>query len=75
MWNGLASGADTILFWCWRDEVFGCESGGYGLIGLDGLAEERLAGMRMTSGVIDKYQDMLAAYQPSAARIGVWFIP
>ena len=27
VWNGIACGADTILFWCWRDEVFGRESG------------------------------------------------
>jgi len=73
VWNGLASGADTILFWCWRDEVFGCESGGYGLIGLDGLAEERMAGMRMTGGVIERNQALLDAYQPSAAKVGVWF--
>lgn len=75
IWNGLASGADTILFWCWRDEVFGRESGGYGLIGLDGLAEERMAGMRMTGEVIDRHQDLLDAYQPSAAKVGVLFSP
>ena len=28
LWNGLASGADTLLIWCWRDEVFGRESSG-----------------------------------------------
>jgi beta-galactosidase len=38
VWNGLASGADTILFWCWRDEVFGRESAGFGISGADGLA-------------------------------------
>ena len=50
IWNGLACGADTILFWCWSDEVFGTESGGFGLIGRDGLAEERLAAMKITGG-------------------------
>lgn len=75
VWNGLASGADTILFWCWRDEVFGCESGGYGVIGLDGLAEERLAGMRMTGEVIARNQALLDGYQPSAPTVGVLFSP
>ncbi len=75
IWNGLACGADTILFWCWRDEVFGCESGGYGLIGLDGLAEERLAGMRMTGKVIEDHRALLDHYQPSAASVGVLFSP
>lgn len=22
LWNGIACGADAVLFWCWRDEVF-----------------------------------------------------
>lgn len=75
IWNGLACGADTILFWCWRDEVFGPESGGYGLIGLDGLAEERIAAMRVTGGVLEKQQALIDNYAPSAARVGVLFSP
>ena len=48
LWNGLGCGADTILFWCWRDEVFGRESAGFGISGRDGCAEERLAATRVT---------------------------
>ena len=75
IWNGLACGADTILFWCWRDEVFGCESGGYGLSGLDGLAEERLAAMRVTGKVVEQHRSLLDAYQPAPATVGVLFSP
>ena len=57
IWTGISSGADTILFWCWRDEVFGSESSGFGLIGSDGLAEPRLAAMRKTARVLDQYRD------------------
>ncbi|MEI8079118.1 MAG: beta-galactosidase, partial [bacterium] len=75
IWNGLACGADTILFWCWRDEVFGCESGGYGLSGLDGLAEERLAAMRVTGKLVEQHRALLDAYQPTPATVGVLFSP
>ncbi len=75
IWNGYACGADTILFWCWRDEVFCREAGGYGLIGLDGLAEERLAAMRVTGDVLSRYNDVLEQYKPCAAEVGVLFSP
>ncbi len=75
VWNGLACGADTILFWCWRDEVFTCEAGGYGLIGLDGLAEERLQAMRQTGQVLRQHADLLAAYEPDNGTFGVLFSP
>lgn len=75
IWNGLACGADTILFWCWRDEVFGRESAGFGLSGNDGLAEERLAAMRVTGGLIDRHRELLDAYQPVRPEVGVLFSP
>ena len=75
IWNGIACGADTILFWCWRDEVFGRESDGFGIIGNDGLAEERLAAMQKTGRIVKQHQDLLKAYQPDEAQTGVLFSP
>ena len=75
IWNGIACGADTVLFWCWRDEVFGRESAGFGLIGRDGLAEERLAAMRVTGDAIRKHKELLDGYRPCPAEIGVLFSP
>lgn len=75
VWNGIACGAEKILFWCWRNEVFGRESGGFGIAGDDGLAEERLSAMRATHTVIDREADLLAAYQPVQPRVGVLFSP
>jgi beta-galactosidase len=74
-WNGIACGADTILFWCWRDEVFGRESAGFGLSGDDGLAEERLAAMRITGGLIEEHSDLLKSYRPAKPQVGVFFSP
>lgn len=75
IWNGLACGADTILFWCWRDEVFGREAGGFGLIGLDGHAEERLSALRHTAQVLKDHGGTLASYRPAPATVGLLFSP
>jgi len=75
VWNGIACGAEKILFWCWRNEVFGRESGGFGIAGDDGLAEERLAAMRGTHEVIDRHAERLSDYQPVQPEVGVLFSP
>ena len=75
VWNGIACGADTILFWCWRDEVFGRESGGFGISGSDGLAEERLAAMKVTGKLIKDYSNLIAKYKPTKPEVGVFFSP
>ncbi len=75
IWNGLACGAEVVLFWCWRDEVFGRESGNFGLSGADGLAEERLAAMRVTGGLLAEHRELMAGYKPAAPRVGVLFSP
>jgi len=75
VWTGVSSGADTILFWCWRDEVFGSESSGFGLAGADGLAEPRLAAMRKTSDLMSAYKEELASYMPHTPAVGVYFSP
>ncbi len=75
IWNGLACGADTILFWCWRDEVFGREAAGFGLAGSDGLADERLEAMQQTGQLLREYASLLDDYRPARAEIGVLFSP
>ncbi len=75
IWNGIASGADTVLFWCWRNEIFGRESGGFGLAGDDGLAEERLNAMRKTHAVLDKNRSLIENYQVDEGEVGVLFSP
>ena len=75
VWTGISAGADAILFWCWRDEVFGRESTGFGLAGNDGLAPERLAAMRKTGAVLKMHGDLLRAYEPAPAEVGILFSP
>jgi beta-galactosidase len=75
IWNGIACGAETILFWCWRDEVFGRESSGFGLSGTDGLADERLDAMRRTGALLSEHADLIGTYRPLPAEVGVLFSP
>jgi len=75
VWNGLACGADAILFWCWRDEVFGRESSGFGISGRDGFAEERLAAMKHTGELLASRREALEGYRPARPEVGVLFSP
>lgn len=52
VWEAAAHGASTILFWCWRDEVFGQESSGFGIIGNDGMTEERIRGIKQSASAM-----------------------
>jgi len=75
VWTGIAGGADTILFWCWRDEVFGRESAGFGLSGNDGFASARLDAMRKTGNILSEQAELLGGYQPDKAEVGILFSP
>ena len=75
VWNGYSRGAKAVIFWCWRDEVFGRESSGYGLSGLDGYADERIAAMKETGELLKKYDDLLQAYMPDPVKAAVLFDP
>lgn len=71
--QGMARGGKGTIFWCWRDEVFGRESAGFGIVGWDGQAQARLAAMKKTGQFIDRNQGLLEAYRPDPARVGVFF--
>ncbi len=73
VWNGYGRGAKAVIFWCWRDEMFGKESSGYGLAGYDGYAEERLEAMKVTGRLLEKHRDILEKYVPDSEKAGVYF--
>jgi beta-galactosidase len=75
IWNGIARGAKAVNFWCWRDEVFSRESGGFGIIGDDGHSEQRLASLARTARLFRKHEQLLDSYRPAPARAGVIFEP
>ncbi len=75
IWTGISRGAKGIIFWCWRDEVFGGESSGFGIIGHDGYAKQRLAAMNETCKFLDSHKKLVDDYVPDAPKIGIVFEP
>jgi beta-galactosidase len=73
IWGALGRGVDRIIFWQWRDEVFGRESGGYGISGEDGFALERLDAMRRTSAAITEHRALLDGYRREDPSVFVVF--
>ena len=75
IYNGIACGAKTILFWCWRDEVFGKEASGFGLSGNDPHSADRLEAMKITGRFIQEQEGLIADYVPDSSSVGVLFSP
>lgn len=73
VWSGISQGARAVIFWCWRNEVFGIESNGFGLLADDGFADDRLKALGRTASVLREKEAILAAYRPDAPEIGVLF--
>jgi beta-galactosidase len=72
-WSAFARGAEGVIYWCWRDEIWGVESGGYGIAGQDGMAEDRIAALHLTETLLIEHNEELDAYTPDPASVGVVF--
>jgi len=76
LWTGVACGADKLLFWCWRDEVFGRESAGFGITGRDGFADDRIMKLKKTRAVLDANRKIFDNYKPTEdISVGILFSP
>jgi beta-galactosidase len=73
VWNAVARGAKGINFWCWRDEVFGRESSGFGIVGDDGQRDERLVELAAAADALRRNGELLDAYRPNQVQIAVVF--
>ncbi|NCC53800.1 MAG: hypothetical protein EOM20_21700, partial [Spartobacteria bacterium] len=72
-WSAIARGAKGVIYWCWRDEVWGVESGGYGLLGQDGMSEDRIEHLQRTGHLLNEFEDLLDAYRPDPAHVGILY--
>ena len=73
VWGAYGRGIKAVLFWCWRDEVFGRESSGFGLTGSDGQSAGRLERLARTGDVLRRHRELLDGYRPDAPEIAVLF--
>lgn len=73
LWAAYGRGMKGVIIWCWRDEVFGGESSGFGIAGSDGAALERLSGTAATGHLLRAHEELLEGYRPLAPRAGIVF--
>jgi beta-galactosidase len=75
LWRAVAGKADSLIFWCWRDEVFGKESGGYGILGYDEFSPARMEALAFSGPLIEREAALLQSFTPDAPRAGILFSP
>ena len=74
-WSAIARGAKGINYYAWYPMSTGYESGGYGLIQLDGTITERSRVAGEIARVVDRNQKLFLAARPAAAQVAVVYNP
>jgi beta-galactosidase len=74
-WSSIAKGARAINVYAYYPMSSGYESGGYGLINLDGTVTERARSTGAIARVVDANQSLFLAAQPVPARIAIVYNP
>ncbi len=74
-WSSIAKGARGINVYAYYPMSSGYESGGYGLIDLDGTLTERAVSMGRIARVVDRNQELFLASRPVPSRIGIVYNP
>ncbi len=73
IWAAIGAGAKAINIYAYYPMSSGYESGGYGLINLDGTLTERAVEAGKLAQVVDANQDLLLASRPLPAKVGIVF--
>lgn len=73
IWAGIARGAKAVLLWGWRNEKFGIESNRFGVIGFDGLADDRQRMLRSSAEILAEHGELFRDFQPDSPQVGVLF--
>jgi len=75
MWSAIAKGAKAINIYAYYPMSSGYESGGYGLINLDGSITERAAAAGKTASIITDNMKLLLESKPSPVQIAIVYNP
>ncbi|HKS94678.1 MAG TPA: beta-galactosidase trimerization domain-containing protein, partial [Terriglobia bacterium] len=71
LWQALAHGAREIAVYAWYPMSSGYESGGYGLINLDGSLTDRARAAGQVAGIVEKYSADFLAAKPASASVAI----
>ena len=75
MWSSLARGAKAVNVYAWYPMSSGYESGGYGLINLDGTITERARWAGNVAKVVDANQRLFLNARPPRAEVAIVYNP
>ena len=75
VWSAIAAGAKAINVYAYYPMSSGYESGGYGLINLDGTVTDRAVSTGRIARVVDANQKLFLAAHPVPARIAIMYNP
>lgn len=74
-WSALARGAKAINYYAWYPMSTGYESGGFGLIQLDGTITERSRVAGAIAQVVDRNQALFLQARPPQAQVAIVYNP
>ena len=74
-WSALSRGAKGVNYYAWYPMSSGYESGGFGLIQLDGTVTERARAAGSIARVVNRNQALFLNAQPAPADIAVIYNP
>lgn len=74
-WSALARGAKAINYYAWYPMSSGYESGGFGLIQLDGTVTERARAAGEIARVVNRNQDVFLKARPPKAQVAIVYNP
>ncbi len=74
-WSAIARGAKGINYYAWYPMSSGYESGGYGLIQLDGTITERSRAAGAIARLVDRQQRLFLEARPASAQVAIVYNP
>ncbi len=74
-WSALARGAKAINYYAWYPMSSGYESGGFGMIQLDGTLTERSRAAGSIAQVVDRRQQLFLPARPPRAEVAIVYNP
>ncbi|MFN8094379.1 MAG: alpha-amylase family protein [Vicinamibacteria bacterium] len=74
-WSALARGAKALCYYAWYPMSTGYESGGFGMIRLDGSVTERARAAGALARVVDRHSALFQDARPVAAQVAVVYNP
>jgi beta-galactosidase len=74
-WSSLATGAKGIFAYAYYPMSSGYESGGYGLINLDGSITERAVELGKVAAIVDSNKEVFSTSRPVRAQVALVYNP